>query len=946
VRRDDNALRGVRCVTYPAPAYPALSYPALVATHAGIWIDGTLVSRGEAIRRAADTPHLLLGAPVTASRLGYPELSGLDLLELFAFVHPARFAVPTAGGLARALGLAVPNDAVPAATGGTAECDFLRTAAGHLLATLGRPDWRERHGAHAIAQTLSRLRWSWGAEVARRIKAPDRPERSVFTTLPKWEDAPPRPKPRDVAVADDAVDARLDAMLGIGAERRDGQRAYARAAAHAFRPRTMASAPNVAVLEAGTGIGKTLGYLAPAALWAETAGGTVWLSTYTKALQRQLDHETGRAYRDPATKAAKVVVRKGRENYLCLLNLEDAVQGGFAGRAAIFAQLAARWAEYSRDGDMVGGDLPGWLATLFGRAALAGLTDRRGECVYAGCPHYRICFIERSARASAQADLVIANHALVMINAVRGRAEGQALTRIVFDEGHHLFDAADATFAVALTGNEAIEVRRWIMGPEKTTRGRRRGLAARLSDLTGYDDEGGLALAAAVAAARALPADGWGGRLVAGTPDGPVETLLAAVRAQVFARAAEKTADKGDAGYGLETEIAEVLPAVVDAAQGAAAALEALARPLAALEARLVAVLDDPPDWLDGPGRARVEGAAAGLRLRGQLLGAWVGLLARLGGAADPDFIDWFAVDRSEGREFDIGIHRRWLDPTRPLAKAVFEPAHGLVVTSATLRGSATFSGSATARGDSAPDAGPDAGVDAGVAWDVSEMRTGVGHLALPPRRFAVDSPFDYAANARVLIVTDLKRGDLPALATAYRRLIEAADGGTLGLFTAIARLKAVHARIADPLARTGLPLLAQHVDPIDTGTLVDIFRAEPRASLLGTDALRDGVDVPGQSLRLVVMEGVPWPRPTVVHAARRAAFGGATYDDLVTIARLRQAFGRLIRRADDRGTFVLIGPAVPSRLLAAFPAGTRIDRVDLDTAVAAVRAGSIPAIA
>jgi ATP-dependent DNA helicase DinG len=319
--------------------------------------------------------------------------------------------------------------------------------------------------------------------------------------------------------------------------------------------------------------------------------------------------------------------------------------------------------------------------------------------------------------------------------------------------------------------------------------------------------------------------------------------------------------------------------------------------------------------------------------LRGQLLAAWVGLLARLGGAADPDFIDWFAVDRVEGREFDIGIHRRWLDPTRPLAKAVFEPAHGVVVTSATLRGSP------------AGVAGSVAAPVAEVSWAMSEVRTGVEHLALPPHRFAVDSPFDYAANARVLIVTDIKRGDLPALATAYRRLIEAADGGTLGLFTAIARLKAVHARIADPLARVGLPLLAQHVDPIDTGTLVDIFRAEPRASLLGTDALRDGVDVPGQSLRLVVMEGVPWPRPTVVHAARRAAFGGAAYDDLVTIARLRQAFGRLIRRADDRGTFVLIGPAVPSRLLAAFPAGTRVDRVDLDTAVAAIAAGQPQAV-
>ena len=89
-----------------------------------------------------------------------------------------------------------------------------------------------------------------------------------------------------------------------------------------------------------------------------------------------------------------------------------------------------------------------------------------------------------------------------------------------------------------------------------------------------------------------------------------------------------------------------------------------------------------------------------------------------------------------------------------------------------------------------------------------------------------------------MLIVTDVKPGDLAALAGAYARLIEAAGGGTLGLFTAIQRLKAVHARIADRLARAGLPLLAQHVDPIDAGTLVDIFRDDPRASLLGTDAL------------------------------------------------------------------------------------------------------------
>ena len=101
---------------------------------------------------------------------------------------------------------------------------------------------------------------------------------------------------------------------------------------------------------------------------------------------------------------------------------------------------------------------------------------------------------------------------------------------------------------------------------------------------------------------------------------------------------------------------------------------------------------------------------------------------------------------------------------------------------------------------------------------------------------------------------------------------------------------------------------------------------------------MRDGVDVPGRSLRLVVLEGVPWPKPTVLYAARRLTGGGSTYDDQIVRARLAQAFGRLIRRADDHGAFVLLSAAMPSRLLSAFPPGVPVARVSLDEAV--VRAG------
>ncbi len=894
-----------------------LPLPALHASHAGTWLrdaqGGTRgVSKGEAIMAAADTPLLMLNAPLVASRLGYPDLSGLDLLELFAFIHPARFVVPTPKGLAHALKLDEPksDDQIPA---------LLQMAAGALLETCESTDWAEREGAWTSLQSLAKMRWPWAQICAPYLKRPERAEKWLFARLPEWDEAPDRPQPGQINLSQGEVDAQLQHLTGEGAEQRDGQRIYAREVARIFAPRTQHRLPHVLLAQAGTGIGKTLGYLAPASLWASAAQGTVWVSTFTKNLQRQLRAESRRAWDEQRADGTQpVVVRKGRENYLCLLNLEDALQGGFGGRAAILAQLVARWAGFSRDGDMIGGDLPGWLGTLFGKRGISALTDQRGECVYAGCPHYRKCFIERAARASAQADLVIANHALVMINAARsgfggGRDHAQRPARIIFDEGHHVFDAADSTFAAALTGQEAIELRRWIIGPERKARGRRRGLAARLADVASYDEAGGKAVEDAIRAAQALPSDGWLQRLNDGEPYGPLEALLAGVRAVTYARDESANGLAGqEAGYGIETEAAGLDGNFVQLAGQAQAALSAIRHPLVTLGGRLEAVVEDAPDWLDAQGRARIEGARHSLGWRVDLLSAWEALLDRLGGPTDPEFVDWLAVDRSDAREFDVAIHRRWLDPMKPFARVVLEPAHGVMLTSATLT---------------------DRGAD-GQEWEAAIIRSGAPHIGVAPHLAAAASPFDYANQAAVLIVTDIKRGDIPALSGAYARLIEAAGGGVLGLFTAIRRMRAVHGRIADRLARTGLPLYAQHVDPIDTGTLVDIFRDDPSATLLGTDALRDGVDVPGESLRCVVMEQVPWPRPTILHRARRAANGGSTYDDRLIRAKLAQAFGRLIRSKDDRGHFVILSAAFPSRLLTAFPPGTPVTRLTLEEAL------------
>ena len=275
-------------------------------------------------------------------------------------------------------------------------------------------------------------------------------------------------------------------------------------------------------------------------------------------------------------------------------------------------------------------------------------------------------------------------------------------------------------------------------------------------------------------------------------------------------------------------------------------------------------------------------------------------------------------LDRRDGlRDLDVGLNRHWLDPTIPFATTLASPAQGLLVTSATLRDS----------GDRDPE----------TAWASAEARVGAPHLPSPAIRAAVASPFDYAEQTRAFVVSDVAPGNLDQLAAAYRALFMASEGSALGLFTAISRLRAVHAKIAPELEQAGFPLYAQHVDAMGNATLVDIFRAEEESCLLGTDAMRDGVDVPGNALRLVVFERTPWPRPDILHRERRIHLSDGDpkgYDDRIVRLRLRQAFGRLIRRASDRGVFVLLDRQAPSRLMSAFPAGVVVRRVGLAQAV------------
>ena len=360
-----------------------------------------------------------------------------------------------------------------------------------------------------------------------------------------------------------------------------------------------------------------------------------------------------------------------------------------------------------------------------------------------------------------------------------------------------------------------------------------------------------------------------GGWMPAGQSD---EAFLRLIRQQVLARAA------GDGRPACGALECDVLPARPRRARGRRAA-----RPRAGADRRAAATLRErllaPPRRGGGrPGRrhaqphrgrrplAQPPRADPAVRLAGHAAGADRDR-APSPAAARIRSCSCGSTRARRPREIDVGLHRHWLDPTIPFAATLAAPAHGLLVTSATLR--------------DAGDAGPGSRLGRrprrASARRICRRRRSAppspARSTTPPRPAPSSSPTSPA-------------GDIAQLAAAYRALFLAAGGGGLGLFTAIRRLQAVHARIAPELEEAGIPLYAQHVDAMGNATLVDIFRAEEDTCLLGTDAMRDGVDVPGRALRLVVFERVPWPRPDILHRERRIHLSAAIRRPTTTASR------------------------------------------------------------
>lgn len=870
-------------------------------------------------------PVIACHAPWTAKKLELPHIPVFDVLELFAFCHPATFITPTFKGLADYCNISISEDIDDAPY---TMLEIVQT----LLKNLSIIPDKDKPLLLSIANAMSRQDqgWAWGSFVIEALGGtydpalPTNPKKdmNIFDGMPEWAEEAPPPQHSYQPVSGEEARNHLQTLLnrrhhsGQASQSRAQQQNYSTRVADTLIAKHDEDAPNLLIAQAGTGIGKTFGYLSPAQLWAEKNEGRVTISTYTKNLQRQIEQDLHTLYPDPEEQKRKAITQKGRENYLCLLNLDELIARAATARdprMIVAAGLMARWASVTKDGDMSGNSFPGWLTNLLGKQYTLGLTDRRGECIYAACAHYHRCFIEGMNRKAKRAKILISNHALTMIRAATDHSEA-ASPFIIFDEAHHLFHAADSAFGANLTGLETADLRRWLIGPEEEGRQARigtirgRGLRKRLEGLIGEDspafnDIGKILLAAK----QVLPAPGWRKRVFGDNPVGATEEFLFHLARHVALRSKEPQSP-----YSIECDIHPTNDQLIEAATKAKQGFKSLRIPLADLMENLKAMMEDQAEDIDQDTLARMESLIASIERRSTtMLAAWMGMMdCLIDQVRDEKMVDWFEIARIEGKNFDCGYLRRYKNPMEPLGEVIRPASQGLVLTSATLKAQSGL------------------GED---GWQSTFDQLGTPHLStLAPETIDLPSPFQYGEQSRIFIVTDVDKQNGIAVANAYKALFEATNGGGLGLFTSINRLKQVYQSIHESLERRSIPLYAQHHDNIDIGTLTDMFREDDNACLLGTDAVRDGINVSGQSLRCMVFDRMPWPRPTILHRERKKIFGGRQYDENETRLKLKQAYGRLIRSETDKGVFVILDNAMPTRLSDAFPQDVSIERLSL----------------
>ena len=633
-------------------------------------------------------------------------------------------------------------------------------------------------------------------------------------------------------------------------------------------------------VQAGTGTGKSLAYLVPALRHAigGPGSGTVVISTATIALQRQLiERDLPRLSASLSKLLGRepvFAILKGRRNYVCLNKVHGSVPDDpedslFDPRSvsALGRQVTRlhEWAATTGTGDrdelVPGVDDRAWRQ----------VSVNARECIGAQkCPFGTQCFAEQAREAAGEADIVVTNHALLAIDAMENYIVLPEHDVVVIDEAHDLVDRVTSVAAGELSA-AAVEAA-----------ARRCGRLA-AEDLTGR-------LRAAAEGLELALADTPAGRLDVLTEQ--VEEALAVARDAAAACAADLRSHAG--GQDDSDRLATVRIATVALDEVAENAGRIITAYGAEIAARTEVV------WLDRP-VSEESSRPDTLRVAPLQVG---GLLAER--LFKPRTVVLTSATLTLGGSFEP-LARQWGLPQLGLSDRVAQPA----VQPVDLPGS----GDAVAAA-----AGAGAGAGAGENGD-GNGNGGAGQRGegdgggLNWTGLDVGSPFDHRRSAILYVARHLPPPGRDGLSEAYltelRELIQASGGRTLGLFSSMRAARQAADALRDEI---GVPLLCQGED--STGLLVAKFAEDEPTCLFGTLSLWQGVDVPGRSLQLVVIDRIPFPRPDdPLASARQRAVAARGGNGFMAVAAsqaallLAQGAGRLLRTMEDRGVIAVLDP-------------------------------------
>jgi len=641
----------------------------------------------------------------------------------------------------------------------------------------------------------------------------------------------------------------------------------------------------VAIIEAGTGTGKSLAYLLPAALWAVRNKERVVISTNTINLQEQLTRKDIPFLLNHAGIQFKAVLVKGRSNYLCKRKLAAIRQEPalFQDEAGEELQTLVSWSEKTVEGCRSD------LSFIPRQETWEELCCEADQCSRVKCPWYAGCFFYAARRAAASADLLVVNHALLMADVVVRQEAGfetaailPPFKRLIFDEGHHIEDVATSHFSSQFSRQGLLKVMGRLQHPRKPQRGLLPQLATRLAREIPQELDNLYMDAAAVLEERLIPERGKLADAVTRTMDAIAVALLAHLR-PAGARQGEQTLRLTPPVY--ETPLWREIEGKVRALAGQLSAYATAVKDCCRLCERL------PDEVL-----AKLASLLIDLKgIRGRLEAAADGLLFFLN--RDDGYCRWLEV-RKGAKGMAVKLCFAPLEVADSLRKAVFERVKTVVITSATLA--------------------------VGEKFDYLKQRNGIDRL--PPERISellLASPFDFARQAYVGIPTDLPQPTAPGFSAALEPcLLEALEitrGHAFVLFTSYDLLGRLFERLAPRLREQGMTPLRQ--GEASRHMILNRFRREPNAVLFATDSFWEGVDVQGKALELVVITRLPFRVPTEplleARAEHIAEEGGDPFMDYTVpqaVIKFKQGFGRLIRSRDDRGAALILDSRVLSK--------------------------------